>query len=154
MDLDMIPRTVYNCDKSVWRIWCGQCSACTDDLLKIVHSLICILKADARTYPESSMTVFKKLKAFSVQPVRTTVILSEIHNMALLILKKTGCSFQNVKCVQMKESKYPKTIVLVERHIYQPFLRGSLFRACDTWFIITRKDWWTNTISVFVTLRL
>ena len=74
----------------------------TDDLLKIIHSLICILKADARTYPEASMTVFKKLKV------------------------------QNVKCVQMKESEYPKTNVFVERHIYQPFLRGGLFRACDT----------------------
>ncbi|ORZ01725.1 hypothetical protein BCR43DRAFT_434685 [Syncephalastrum racemosum] len=55
----------------------GQHAA--DDTLKVIHSLTCILKADARNCPRASISTFKKLKAFGVQTVQTTMILSEMY---------------------------------------------------------------------------
>lgn len=50
-----------------------------DDTLKIVHSLMCILKGDAQANPNASLGTYKQIKAFGIQTVKTTMILSEMY---------------------------------------------------------------------------
>ncbi|ORX48786.1 hypothetical protein DM01DRAFT_1338443 [Hesseltinella vesiculosa] len=50
----------------------------SDDTLKIIHILMCILKGDARSHANASLATYKLLKAFGVQTVQDTVILSEM----------------------------------------------------------------------------
>ncbi|KAI9498067.1 hypothetical protein BDB00DRAFT_755563 [Zychaea mexicana] len=49
-----------------------------DDTLKIVHSLMCILKGDARKHINGSLCTYRKVKAFGVQTVKSSLILSEM----------------------------------------------------------------------------
>ncbi|ORX43534.1 hypothetical protein DM01DRAFT_1295877 [Hesseltinella vesiculosa] len=50
----------------------------SDDTLKIIHSLMCILKGDAQNHINASFTTYRRIKAFGVQTVKDTVILSEM----------------------------------------------------------------------------
>ncbi|KAI8376020.1 uncharacterized protein BYT42DRAFT_498822 [Radiomyces spectabilis] len=50
----------------------------SDDTLKIMHSLMCVLKGDAQTHANASLVTYKRVKAFGVQTVQDVVILSEM----------------------------------------------------------------------------
>jgi hypothetical protein len=50
----------------------------SDDTLKIMHSLMCILKGDSQTHANASLATYQRVKAFGVQTVKDVVILSEM----------------------------------------------------------------------------
>ncbi|KAG1471035.1 hypothetical protein G6F56_002350 [Rhizopus delemar] len=50
-----------------------------DDTLKVVHSLMCILKNDAQTSSNASFATYQQVKAFGIQTAKTTMILSEMR---------------------------------------------------------------------------
>lgn len=49
-----------------------------DDTLNMIHSLMCLLKRDARCHLHGSIETYKKVKVFGIQTVKTTMILSEM----------------------------------------------------------------------------
>ncbi|KAI9020678.1 hypothetical protein CLU79DRAFT_688520, partial [Phycomyces nitens] len=53
-------------------------NAC-DDILKIVQSLMCILKGDAQANVNAGLASYQRMKAFGIQTVKTTIIFSEIY---------------------------------------------------------------------------
>ncbi|KAI8064363.1 hypothetical protein BC940DRAFT_306063 [Gongronella butleri] len=62
----------------------GSCAAddlahAADDTVKIVQKLMTILKRDADDFQRSSLATFKKIKAFGIQTIQDTMILSEMH---------------------------------------------------------------------------
>ena len=56
----------------------GHQHAC-DDTLKIVHSLMCILKDDAQANANASFASYQRIKVFGIQTIKTTIILSEMY---------------------------------------------------------------------------
>ncbi|KAI8062607.1 hypothetical protein BC940DRAFT_278516 [Gongronella butleri] len=56
-----------------------QPSHAADDTIKIIHSLLCVLKGDAQGHLNASLATYKKIKTFGIQTIEAHMVLFEMH---------------------------------------------------------------------------